>query len=109
MLSEGLTRLAADDRPRMFGEDALWLYKRGTARAELGRVHEAEQDLERSASLEGRMWVRGRARLEMGKLALRAGDRPRASTELRAAAELCEKDNDGAFAAEAHRLLIKMK
>jgi tetratricopeptide (TPR) repeat protein len=109
MLSEGLTRLAADDRPRMFGEDALWLYKRGTARAELGHVHEAEQDLERSASLEGRMWVRGRARLEMGKLALRAGDRPRARTELRAAAELCEKDNDGTFAAEAQRLLIKMK
>jgi hypothetical protein len=92
----------------MFGEDALWLYKRGAARAGLGRVHEAEQDLEKSVSLEGRKWVRGRARLELGKLALKAGDRPRASTELRAALELCESDNDGEFSAEAQRLL-KMK
>jgi tetratricopeptide (TPR) repeat protein len=108
ILSEGLTRFAADDRPRTFGEDALWLYKRGTARAGVGRVHEAEQDLEKSVSLEGRRWVRGRARLELGKLALKAGDRPRAITELRAAFELCESDNDGEFSAEAQRLL-KMK
>jgi tetratricopeptide (TPR) repeat protein len=108
VLSEGLARFAADDRPRMFGEDALWLYKRGAARAGLGRVHEAEQDLEKSVSLEGRMWIRGRARLELGKLALKAGDRPRARTELRAAFELCESDNDGEFSAEAQRLL-KMK
>jgi tetratricopeptide (TPR) repeat protein len=105
ILSEGLARFAADDRARMFGEDALWLYKRGAARAGVGRVHEAEQDLEKSVSLEGRLWVRGRARLELGKLALKAGDRRRASTELRAAIELCESDNDGEFAAEARRLL----
>ena len=105
MLSEGLTRFAGDDRPRMFGEDALWLYKRGAARAGLGRVREAEQDLEQSVSLDGRMWVRGRARLELGKLALKAGDRPRATAELRAAIEACESDNDMEFAAEAQRLL----
>jgi tetratricopeptide (TPR) repeat protein len=108
MLTEGLGRFATDDRPRMFGEDALWLYKRGAARAALGRALEAKQDLEKSVSLEGRMWVRGRARLELGRLALRAGDRPGASTELRAAVELCESDNDEAFAAEARRLM-KMK
>ena len=108
MLSDGLTRFAADDRARMFGEDALWFYKRGTARAGLGLVHQAELDLEKSVSLEGRLWVRGRARLEMGKLALKAGDRPRAGAELRAALELCESDNDVEFAAEAQRLL-KMK
>ena len=105
VLSEGLTRFAADDRPRMFGEEALWLYKRGTARAGLGRAHEAEQDLQKSVSLEGRLWVRGRARLELGKLALKAGDRPRARTELRAAFELCESDNDAEFSAEAQRLM----
>jgi tetratricopeptide (TPR) repeat protein len=104
-LSEGLTRFAADDRPRMFGEDALWLYKRGAARAGLGRAHEAEQDLEKSVSLEGRPWIRGRARLELGKLALKAGDRARARTELRAALELCDSDNDVEFSAEAQRLL----
>ena len=107
-LEEGEARFADDRRPRMFGEDALWLYKRGAARAGLGRVSQAEQDLEKSVSLEGRPWVRGRARLEMGKLALKAGDRPRANTELRAAFELCESDNDGEFSAEAQRLL-KMK
>jgi hypothetical protein len=36
-LSEGIGRLASDTRPRMFGEDALWSYKRGSARAALGR------------------------------------------------------------------------
>ena len=33
VLDEGFTRFADDRRPRMFGEDALWHYKRGTARA----------------------------------------------------------------------------
>jgi hypothetical protein len=86
----------------------LGFYKLGAARAGVGLVHQAELDLEKSVSLEGRLWVRGRARLEMGKLALKAGDRPRAGAELRAAVELCESDNDVEFAAEAQRLL-KMK
>jgi predicted Zn-dependent protease len=34
-LSEGLARFADDARPRMFGENALWFYKRGAARAAL--------------------------------------------------------------------------
>ena len=37
-LNDGLTRFADDKRPRMFGEDALWHYKRGAARAALGRA-----------------------------------------------------------------------
>jgi tetratricopeptide (TPR) repeat protein len=105
MLTDGLARLAADTRPRMFSEEALWLYKRGAARAALGRTAEAEQDLRKAVSLEGRPWVRGRARLELGKLALEAGNRATANTELRAAIELCESDSDAAFAAEARRLL----
>ena len=36
-LSEGLKRLASDSRPRMFGEEALWLQKRGAARVVLNR------------------------------------------------------------------------
>ena len=35
MLDEGIAMSARDPRPRMFGEDALWSYKRGTARAVL--------------------------------------------------------------------------
>ena len=105
LLAEGFARLEGDGRPRMFSEDALWLYKRGTAQAALGRTREAEQDLKKAVSLEGRQWVRGRARLELGKLALKSGDRQAALVELRAAIELCEGDNDGASAAEARRLM----
>ncbi len=36
-LSEGFARFADDGRPRMFGENALWLYKRGAARAAVRR------------------------------------------------------------------------
>jgi uncharacterized protein HemY len=49
--------------------------------------------------------VQGRARLELGRLAIAAGNRPKANTDLRAAIELCESDSDSAAAAEARRLL----
>ena len=47
-LTDGLTRFADDTRPRMFGEDALWRYKRGAALAALGRSRDADADLQRS-------------------------------------------------------------
>src|SRR5439155_115630 len=104
-LDEGLKRFAADTRVKMFGEDALWRYKRGTARAAIGRNAEAEQDLRAAVALEGRRWVHGRAHLELGKLALRAGNRPAANQEFRAASALCESDNDEAWADQARRLM----
>jgi tetratricopeptide (TPR) repeat protein len=104
-LSEGLARFANDERPRMFGENALWLYKRGAARAALGRGVEAEQDLRKSVSLEGRKWVHGRAHLELGKLLMQAGNPEGAHREFQAAAALCDADNDRAAADEARRLL----
>jgi tetratricopeptide (TPR) repeat protein len=104
-LNEGMTRFASDSRPRMFGEHALWQYKRGAARAALGRDADARQDLERSLASDGRRWVHGRAHLELGKLALKAQNRPAAEKEFRAAIALCESDNDSAFADEARRLL----
>ena len=51
----------------MFGEDALWWYKRGAARAMLGRA-DARPDLEKALAADGRKWVQGRAHLELGKL-----------------------------------------
>jgi len=105
LLSEGIALQAADSRPRMFGEEALWYYKRGAARAALGRAADAEEDLKRAVSADGRDWVHGRARLEMGKLALKAENGQAAMTHLQEAIELCERDNDGASAAEARRLL----
>ena len=104
-LSEGLARFADDDRPRMFGENALWLYKRGAARAALRRGAEAEQDLRQSVSLAGRKWVHGRAHLELGKLLMQAGNRNAARGEFQTAAALCDADNDRATADEARRLL----
>jgi Flp pilus assembly protein TadD len=104
-LSEGLAHFADDKRPRMFGENALWLYKRGAARAALRRSAEAEQDLRQSVSLEGRKWVHGRAHLELGKLLVQAGNRAAANREFQAAATLCDADNDRGAADEARRLL----
>jgi tetratricopeptide (TPR) repeat protein len=105
LLDEGLTRFAADARPKMFGEDAIWYYKRGAARAAIGRNAESEADLRRALAVEGRDWVHGRTHLELGKLALKAGNRARANEHFRAAVRMCEADNDPVFAAEAKQLL----
>jgi tetratricopeptide (TPR) repeat protein len=104
-LSEGLARFADDKRPRMFGEDALWRYKRGAALAALGRLAEAEADLRKSFSVDGRKWVHARAHLELGKIALKAGNTAAAAVELRAAIGLGDSDNDPLTADEARRLL----
>jgi tetratricopeptide (TPR) repeat protein len=104
-LNDGMTRFAADRRQRMFGEEALWYFKRGAARAALGRLADAQADLTHAIGVEGRKWVHGRAHLELGKLAIKAGNRALADDELRAAAQLCETDNDPAFSEEARRLL----
>ena len=104
-LDEGMARFQNDKRQRMFGEDALWHYKRGAASAGLGRSAEAHQDLTESVGLEGRKWVHGRAHLELGRLALKAGHRDEAVRELQAAAKLCDEDNDPGAAEAARRLL----
>ena len=104
-LDEGVRRLDADTRPRMFGEDALWYAKRGTARASLGRVPEARLDLEKALVVEGRPWIHGRAHLELGKLALKDGNKTAANEHLRAADRLCESDNDETTAEQARKLL----
>jgi tetratricopeptide (TPR) repeat protein len=104
-IDEGLQRFAADTRPRMFGEEALWYYKRGAARAALGRAGDARRDFERVLSTEGRRWVYGRTHLELGKLDVNSRNRPAANEHFRAAIRLCESDNDQAIADEARRLL----
>lgn len=104
-LSEGFTRFADDRRPRMFGEDALWHYKRGAARAGIGRTADAEADLRQALRLVGRNWVYARTHLELGRLALMGGNRDAARVELRAAATLGDSDNDPMTADEARRLM----
>jgi tetratricopeptide (TPR) repeat protein len=103
-LDQGLQRFVADTRPRMFGEEALWYYKRGTARAALGRA-DARGDLDRALSVEGRPWVQARTHLELGKLDLKASNRPPANEHFRTAVRLSESDNDASTADEARRLI----
>ena len=104
-LNDGFKRFADDRRPRMFGEEALWFYKRGTARAGIGRTADAEADLRQALRLVGRNWVYARAHLELGKLALKGGHKDAALVELRTAATLGDSDNDPMTAAEARRLM----
>src|SRR5262249_38918648 len=103
--NEGITRFSSDERPRMFGEEGLWFYKRGAARPPVGRAADAEGDLKKSLATEARDWVHGRAHLELAKLALKAGNRPAANADLRIAITLCDGDNDGLTADEARQLL----
>jgi len=105
VLDEAMTRFAGDTRPHMFGEMALWHYKRGAARAAMGRDADARQDFTRALAAEGRKWVQGRTHLELGRLALKAGDRTAAQKEFQTAIALCESDNDEAWAEQARRLM----
>src|SRR5262249_22979793 len=81
-INDGIARFADDRRPRMFGEEALWRYKRGAARAALRKRAEADADLRAALMLEARKWVHARSHLELGKLAIEAGDRAAAQREL---------------------------
>ena len=105
VLNEGMTMLSTDTRARMFGEEALWYYRRGSSRAALGRTAEAKADLNRAIAAKGRKWVEGRAHLELGRLALGSSDSTAAREHLEAAARLGDSDRDAASAAHARDLL----
>ena len=103
-LNTGLRMLAADKRVRMFGEEALWYQKRGAARVALKRFDEADADLRRTiGAAESRGWVKGRAYLELGKIADLRRDRAGARANFQRAQLLCEQDNDPTGAEAAAR------
>jgi tetratricopeptide (TPR) repeat protein len=102
-LSTGRRMLAGDKRPRMFGEEALWLQKHGATLGALGRRDEAEPLLRRVLTLESRNWVAGRAHAELGKLADLRSDRSSARQHFQQAVTLAEQDNDEIGAAAARR------
>jgi tetratricopeptide (TPR) repeat protein len=108
MLDEGIQRRDADKRERMFGEDALWHYKRGVARARQNRSEPAREDFQVVVTREARDWVRGRAHAELGRLAERSGDREQARREYRLAIELAGRGNDPIGRAEAEQLLRRV-
>jgi tetratricopeptide (TPR) repeat protein len=108
ILDDGLSRLAADARPRMPGEEGRWHYKRGAARVRLGQLDEAEQDLKAAAAAPGvRGWVLARIHVEMGKVADLRGDRTTAQREYRAALAICKTAPDDPAENEATALLSK--
>jgi tetratricopeptide (TPR) repeat protein len=94
LLSAGLERLADDMRPRAFGEEATWHYKRGAARVALRQTAPAQRDLERALTLPAREWVRARAHLELGKLEDLQGRRTEAIRAYQRARRLAQTSND---------------
>ncbi len=108
VLDEGIAMLDGDSRRRMFGEAALWYYRRGAARVALGRTADGRADLDRALASEGRPWVHGRAHLELGDVALRAGEFDRAREHLSTSARLGDSDRDGLSADRARELLTRV-
>jgi tetratricopeptide (TPR) repeat protein len=109
VLNDGIRLRDTDRRERMFGEDALWHYKRGVARARQGRVDAARDDLQIPLSREARDWVRGRAHAELGQLAAKSGQREQARQHYRQAIELAVRGNDPTGRAEAESLLRNLR
>jgi hypothetical protein len=89
----------------MPGEESLWRYKRGAARAALGRIDAAQADLQAATAAGAQAWVNGRARVELGRLALQRGDHAAAAREGTEARTLCERGNDPVCVRDARALL----
>ena len=105
LLSEGMTRFASDTRPRAFGEEALWSYKRGAARVALRNLPGAASDLERAGSLPARDWTKSRIQLERGKLADLQGRRADALRAYQESVRLSISGNDDETGVQAKRLI----
>ena len=106
-LSRGLDGLHRDTRPRVPGEEALWLYKRGLARLNQNRLPAAAADLNAAMAAKPTNWIRGRIHVELGKLADLAGKRADATFNYRTAKTTCEANADTLCAIEATSLLKK--
>jgi tetratricopeptide (TPR) repeat protein len=75
LLNEGVERLRTDDRPRWYGEAALWHYKRGVALRQLHRTTEARHDLDTAQTFDASPWIKARIRDELVTLQTnQAGD-----------------------------------
>ena len=103
-LTEGLRMMANDKRARIPGEDALWHYKRAVARAMLKKTAEAREDLAVALRPESLPWVRGRAHLELARLASQQGDRAAARQSAASAIAECQAGNDPICVADARKI-----
>lgn len=104
VLTEGLRKLDTDNRAKMPGERALWLYKRGTARIQQKRTADARRDLDAALAQGPLGWVQGRITLELGKAADLENDRAKAVSLYHRAAGICEANQDPFCKEEAARL-----
>ena len=104
-LEHGLAMLAADTRPRAFGELARWGYYHGASLVALKETDAARRALDAALRDPSRAWVQGRIHTELGKLADLTGDRPHAIDEYRQAIRLCDGDDDDVCAKDARALL----
>jgi Flp pilus assembly protein TadD len=104
LLTAGLNVLARETRTRIPGEEQLWRYKRGAARAAAGR-QDAMDDLVAATSSAAQSWVAGRARSEIARLALKRGDHRTALAEARQAETLCRQGNDPICVDDARKLV----
>ena len=104
-LERGLQWLAKESRPLAFGELARWRYQSGVSLARLDQTDAATQQFRAALQATALEWVHGRAHLELGKLARRAGRAPEARTELLAAARMCAAMDDTICVTESMDLL----
>lgn len=104
VLSQGLTMLDKDTRPKVPGERAYWLYKRGLARVIVRNLDGARQDLQAAQVSIPTGWVNGRIHLELGKIADLTGRRQDALTAYRTSRSFCDQSDDRVCSAEAARL-----
>jgi hypothetical protein len=72
----------------------MWHYKRGTARVRLRKLEAAAADLAIARAGDAPRWIRGRATLEVGKIADLRGNRDAARASYREGMALCESDRD---------------
>ncbi len=104
-LTEGLGLLAKETRARIPGEEALWRYKRGAARAASQKTAAALEDLQAAIGPDAPAWVAGRAHTELARLSLARGDRAAAANQAGRAESLCAQGNDQPCVDQARRLL----
>jgi tetratricopeptide (TPR) repeat protein len=105
LLSEGLGMLSRETRSRFAGEETLWRYKRGAARAGLGHADGALADLRAASASDAPAWVAGRAHVELARLSLARGDRAGAARQASQAESLCARGNDPACVEHVRRLM----
>lgn len=105
VLTRGLAVFDQDPRPKIPGERAMWLYKRGLARVNLNHPKDADVDLQEALRAEPVAWVRGRIHVELGKIADLGGRRNDALAAYRTAKAACDAGGDPVCVAEANRLL----